>query len=97
MSVQIKAAALHGHAVLAASLLLAPSLPAYEQSSDEIEVITVTAERHRFLGVAVTSSQGMIADYELTLTPAHSAVHVYPLEPISVRITIGKMFQQAAF
>lgn len=50
---------------------LAQIANAQTASSIGIETVTVTAERGQLLGVAVTSSQGVVTSQELQLTPAY--------------------------
>ncbi len=68
MPVSIEGRTWNGCAFLVVGILL--SLNARAQNADTIETVTVTAERRQLLGTALTSSQGVVVDDELTLTPA---------------------------
>src|ERR1700761_745563 len=57
-------------------VLLLPAAPAaWAQATGaaSIETVTVTAERRQLMGTALTSSQGVVVNDELALTPAYRA------------------------
>jgi len=67
-----------GHArsvALAGTLLLSAAPVALGQTalSGGLETVTVTAERRQLMGTALTSSQGVVVNDELALTPAYRA------------------------
>jgi outer membrane receptor protein involved in Fe transport len=60
--------------ILTALASLSLSVPSRAQASTlGIETVTVTAERRQLLGTAETSSQGVVVNDELALTPAYRA------------------------
>ena len=56
-----------------AAILILPAAPSLAQTSNMIETVTVTAERRQLMGAALTSSQGVVVNDELALTPAYRA------------------------
>ena len=60
---------------LAGTLLLSAAPAALGQTavSGGLETVTVTAERRQLMGTALTSSQGVVVNDELALTPAYRA------------------------
>ncbi len=60
------------HPVIALSFLLAFVPQAWAQVARS-ETMTVTAERRQLMGTALTSSQGVVVNDELALTPAYRA------------------------
>jgi len=58
---------------VAAGLLLIPGLAQAQTAVPGLETVTVTAERRQLMGTALTSSQGVVVNDELALTPAYRA------------------------
>ena len=56
-----------------AAILMLPAAPSQALTSNMIETVTVTAERRQLMGAALTSSQGVVVNDELVLTPAYRA------------------------
>ncbi len=54
-------------------LSAAPAALGQAASSASLETVTVTAERRQLMGTATTSSQGVVVNDELALTPAYRA------------------------
>ena len=59
--------------VIIVGLLLFFSDVAWAQTAIRLETVTVTAERRQLMGTALTSSQGVVVNDELALTPAYRA------------------------
>src|SRR6185437_9399886 len=53
--------------------VMVPAAWAEAASASSIETVTVTAERRQLMGTALTSSQGVVVNDELALTPAYRA------------------------
>src|ERR1700759_5028786 len=56
-----------------AGLLFIPGVVQAQTAASGLETVTVTAERRQLMGTALTSSQGVVVNDELALTPAYRA------------------------